>query len=62
MMHAADNGVESQGHNYSDSDSNSSEEGGTNSRCILDDVRELEVICISMNVIFYVYLNFCLSL
>ena len=60
-MHAADNGVESQ--NYSDSDSDNVKEGGTNSSCILDDLRELEVICSNeyynnVNLNF----NFCLLL
>ena len=41
MIHAADNCVESQDHNYSDSNSDSSEEGGTNSSCILDDINFL---------------------
>lgn len=60
-MYAADNGAESQ--NYSDSDSDNVEEGGTNSSCILDDLRELEVICSNeyynnVNLNF----NFCLLL
>lgn len=35
--------VESPNHICSDSDYDSTEEGGTNSSCNLDDVRELEV-------------------